>query len=178
MAGRSDGCWDRDVRDGLIGQAHCGVIGCLIEPAPGYNCDMKHTPQTRARAARLLREGKSYSRVERETGVNKSTLKRWKKDPDFLSLIHGRGVLTLGHVQVRAAEGDVLEQVPCEESRVWIGDGCVLGSLLVEGAMHLRAVFIATPERVQAVRGDVLALRGPSSSNVKRSAGFLSLRPK
>jgi hypothetical protein len=32
------------------------------------------------------------------------------------------------------------------------GDDSVLGSLLVEGATHLRAVFIITPERVQAVR--------------------------
>jgi hypothetical protein len=74
------------------------------------------------------------------------------KDPDFLGLIHGRGVLTLGHVQVRAAERDVLEQVPSEESRVWIGDGSVLGSLLVEGATHLRAAFITNPEDVLAVR--------------------------
>jgi hypothetical protein len=67
-------------------------------------------------------------------------------------LVHGRGLLTLGPVQVRAAENDVLEHAPCEESRVWLGDGCVLGSLLVEGASHLRAVFVTTPERVQAVR--------------------------
>jgi hypothetical protein len=61
-------------------------------------------------------------------------------------------VLTLGPVQVRAAESDVLEYAPCEESQVWLGDGAVLGSLLVAGATHLRAVFVTTPERVQAVR--------------------------
>jgi len=70
---------------------------------------------------------------------------------------------------VRAAERDVLEHVPSEESWVWIGDGSVLGSLLVEGATHLRAVFITTPEGVQAVR-DALeqkvfpALRGEPTS--------------
>src|SRR6266540_719821 len=74
------------------------------------------------------------------------------KDPGFLTLMHGRGVLTFGHVEVRAAEGDVLAQVPSEESWVWIGEDSVLGSLLVEGATHLRAVFITTPAGVQAVR--------------------------
>lgn len=113
---------------------------------------VKHTPQTRARAARLVREGKSNPQVASATKTSTATIKRWKKDPDFLSLIHGAAVLTFGHVQVRAAESDVLEHVPCEESWVWIGGGCVLGSLLVEGATHLRAVFIVTPERVQAVR--------------------------
>ena len=113
---------------------------------------MKHTPQTRARAARLVRERKSNSQVARATKTSTATIKRWKKDPDFLHMIDGRGVLTLGRVQVRAAESDVLEHVPCEESWVWIGDGCVLGSLLVEGATHLRAAFIMTRERVQAVR--------------------------
>jgi hypothetical protein len=92
------------------------------------------------------------AQVAKATNTSTATIKRWKKDPDFLSLIDGAGVLTFGHVQVRAVEGDVLEHVPCEESWVWIGDGCVLGSLLVEGATHLRAVFIMTPERVQAVR--------------------------
>ena len=113
---------------------------------------MKHTPHTRARAALLLRDGHSYSQVARATGTSKSTIKRWMKDPDFLTLMHGRGVLTLGHVEVRAAEGDVLAQVPSKESWVWIGDGSVLGSLLVEGATHLRAVFITTAAGVQAVR--------------------------
>jgi hypothetical protein len=113
---------------------------------------VKHTPQTRARAARLLREGKSNPQVARATKTSTATIKRWKKDPDFLNTMHGRGVLTLGHVRVQAAESDLLQQAPCEESWVWIGDGCVLGSLLVEGATHLRAAFITTPERVQAVR--------------------------
>ncbi len=112
----------------------------------------RHSPHTRAWVARLLREGNSYSRVERETDVNKSTIVRWMKEPEFLNLIHGRGVLTIGHVQIRAAESDVLQQAPSEESWVWIGEGSVLGSLLVEGATHLRAAFISTPERVQAVR--------------------------
>ncbi len=86
------------------------------------------------------------------TKTSKATIKRWKKDPDFLNMMQGRGLLTLGRVQVHAAESDVLEQVPCEESWLWIGDGSVLGSLLVDGATHLRAVFITAPERVQAVR--------------------------
>jgi transposase-like protein len=81
----------------------------------------RHSLHTRARVARLLREGKSYSRVERETGVNKSTIVRWMKEPDFLVLVSGQGVLTLGHVQVRAAGSDVLEQAPSEESWVWLG---------------------------------------------------------
>jgi hypothetical protein len=113
---------------------------------------VKHTPQTRARAARLLREGKSNSQVVKATKTSEATIKRWKKDPDFLNMMQGRGLLTLGSVQVHAAESDVLEQVPCEESWVWIGDGSVLGSLLVDGATHLRAVFVTAPERVQAVR--------------------------
>jgi hypothetical protein len=99
-----------------------------------------------------VRERKSNSHVARVTKTSTATIKRWKKDPDFLNMVHGRGVLTLGSVEIRAAEGDLLEHAPREESRVWIGDGCVLGSLLVEGATHLRAVFLTTPERVQAVR--------------------------
>jgi hypothetical protein len=98
---------------------------------------VKHTPQTRALAARLVREGKSNPQVVSATNTSLATIKRWKKDPDFLSLIHGAAVLTFGHVQIRAAESDVLEHVPYEESWVWIGDGYVLGSLLVEGATHL-----------------------------------------
>ena len=79
---------------------------------------MKHSPQTRARAARLFREGKSNPQVAKATKTSIATLKRWKKDPDFLHLLHGRGVLTLGPVEVRAAESDVLEHAPCEES--WV----------------------------------------------------------
>src|SRR3990172_2723921 len=90
--------------------------------------------------------------VAKATNTSIATLKRWKREPDFLSMIAGQGVLTLGHVQLRAPESDVLEHAPCEENWVWIGQGCVLGSLLVEGATHLRAVFLTTPERVQAVR--------------------------
>jgi hypothetical protein len=75
---------------------------------------VKHTPQTRARAARLVREGKSNPQVASATKTSTATIKRWKKDPDFLSLIHGAAVLTFGHVQIRAAESDVLEHVPCE----------------------------------------------------------------
>ena len=70
--------------------------------------------------------GKSNPQVASATKTSTATIKRWKKDPDFLSLIHGAAVLTFGHVQIRAAESDVLEHVPCEESWVWIGDGCVL----------------------------------------------------
>jgi hypothetical protein len=85
-------------------------------------------------------------------------------------MMHGRGVLTLGHVRVQAAESDVLRQVPCEESWVWIGDGSVLGSLLVEGATHLRAAFITAPERVQAVNFE------PARSTIRRKCPFGGLR--
>ena len=119
---------------------------------------MKHSPQTRARAARLVREGKSNPQVAKATKTSTATIKRWKKDPDFLNMLHGRGVLTLGPVQVRAVESNVLEHAPCEESWVWLGEDSVLGSLLVEGASHLRAVFLTTPERIQVVR-DALAQR-------------------
>ncbi len=56
--------------------------------------------------------------VAKATKTSTATIKRWKKDPDFLSMMHGRGVLTLGPVQVRAAERDVLEHAPCGES--WV----------------------------------------------------------
>jgi hypothetical protein len=45
----------------------------------------------------------------------------------------------------------------------------VLGSLLVEGASHLRAAFIATPERVQAVRHS-LEQRKPPVLSGERTA--------
>ena len=116
---------------------------------------MKHSVQTRAEAARLIREGKSYAQVATETGTSKATIKRWAKDPAFLNLIDGAGVLTLGHIEVRTAESDLLEQAPSTEGWVWIGEGTVVGSLLVEGAPHLRAVFLTSPERVQTVREEL-----------------------
>lgn len=112
----------RDPSGGRMTRLHDGLKGSV------YATEMSNMPRrisvhTRARVARLLREGRSYRQIDRETGVSKSTIVRWMKDPQFLALLHGRGVLTLGHVQVRTAEGDVLQQAPSEESWVWLGDG-------------------------------------------------------
>jgi hypothetical protein len=106
----------------------------------------------RARAAQAIREGKTHVEAARVAGVHVRTVFNWVKEPGFLDLVAGRGVITLGAVEIRTAAENVLADVAVEESWVWIGGGEVLGSLLVDEARHLRAVFVSTAERVEAVR--------------------------
>jgi hypothetical protein len=109
----------------------------------------------RARAARVIRDGGTYAQAAREAGVHVRTVFRWSKDPTFLELLAGSGVITLGPVRVRTSADAVLDDVPADESWVWIdcnGPPAVLGSLLVDDARHMRAVFVSVPDRVVAVR--------------------------
>jgi hypothetical protein len=109
----------------------------------------------RAQAARVIRDGGTYAQAAREARVHVRTVFRWSKDPMFLELVAGSGVITLGPVRVRTSADAVLHDVPAEESWVWIdcsGPPAVLGSLLVDEATHMRAAFVAAPDRVEAVR--------------------------
>src|SRR5712691_6060033 len=102
----------------------------------------------RARAAQAIREGKTHVEAARAAKVHVRTVFNWVKEPNFLDLVAGRGVITLGAVEIRTSAENVLADVPVEENWVWIGGGEVLGSLLVDEARHLRAVFVSTAERV------------------------------
>jgi hypothetical protein len=81
-------------------------------------------------------------------------------------MVHGQGVMSLGPLQVRVAHSDVVDDVPAEESWLWIDTSAVpapavLGSLLVESATHLRVAFISVPERAEAVRASLEEKRFP-----------------
>jgi transposase-like protein len=130
----------------------------------------KSQPRTsaykRALAARMIREGRSYAETARAAGVNKRTIARWMTEEWFLAMVHGQGVMSLGPVQVRAADSDVVHDLPAEESWLWIDTTAapapaVLGSLLVESATHLRVAFISTPERAEALRASLEQKRFP-----------------
>src|SRR5712691_3644295 len=108
------------------------VGGCLMARASAHQ---------RALAARSIRERKSYAQAAKIAGVSKWTVTQWMKDPGFLALVHGPGVITLGPATiVRAYETDVVD-LPVEESWVWIdsASNAVIGSLLVQDAHQLRA---------------------------------------
>ncbi len=116
----------------------------------------------RALAARSIRERKSYAQAAKIAGVSKWTVTQWMKDPGFLALVHGPGVITLGPATiVRAYETDVVD-LPVEESWVWIdsASNAVIGSLLVQDAHQLRAVFVS-PGRVASVREALAQKRLP-----------------
>ena len=116
----------------------------------------------RARAARLIREGKTYAEAGRAIGRDRRTITRWMEDESFLNMLHAHGVLSAGPLRVRAAVDDVLHDLPSEESWLWVSvpDASVLGSLVVEDATHLRVAFVP-PERVPFVRGELEQKRFP-----------------
>jgi hypothetical protein len=120
------------------------------------------SPYKRALAARMIRDGKSYTEAGRAIGRNRRTIGRWMGDESFLNMLHGHGVLTAGPLRVHAAVDDVLHDLPTEESWLWVSvpDASVLGSLVVDDATHLRVAFIP-PERVPFVRGELEQKRCP-----------------
>jgi hypothetical protein len=109
------------------------------------------SPQRRLKAARLVRQGTPVAAVERETGISQRTLWRWLQDDgDFLTLVHGAGTLQVGPVRIVADyDAPQVDDAP-DESQVWIADGDVIGSLHVEDARFLRAVFVTTADRARA----------------------------
>jgi hypothetical protein len=117
----------------------------------------KVSAHRRAKAARELRAGGSEPQAAAAAGVRVRTIARWKKEPDFLALLHSRGVLQAGPIKLVANDADALDDVETDESVVWIATGGnpeVLGSLVVSEATHCRAVFVA-PNDVPAVRADL-----------------------
>jgi hypothetical protein len=129
------------------------------------------SPQKRLKAARLIRQDTPVAAVHRETGISERTLWRWlREDEDFIMLVHGAGTLQVGPVRIVADhDAPLLDQAP-DESIVWIararenGEPEVLGSVHVEGASHLRAVFVAD---VQCARDELAAGRLPYDPEAK-----------
>jgi Terminase RNaseH-like domain/Homeodomain-like domain len=110
------------------------------------------SPQRRLKAARLVRQGTPVAAVERETGISKRTLWRWlQDDDDFLTLVHGAGTIQVGPVRL-AADHDApqLEDLP-DDSLLWIDRQAeeVIGSVHVDDARFLRAVFPSDPQRTR-----------------------------
>jgi hypothetical protein len=124
-------------------------------------------PHKRLAAARLLRQGKSFNATQRETGIHAETLSRWMKtDPDFLLLVHGQGTIQVGPVRIAADhDAPLLTDVP-DESLVWIARDTpeVLGSVAVQDATHLRAVFVTN---VEHAREELQAGRMPYDPDAK-----------
>jgi hypothetical protein len=110
------------------------------------------TPHKRRKAAALLRQGRSYRQVQRETGIHPNTLTRWmKNDDDFLLLVRGKGVLQVGPIRLQVDYDAPKLDDPGEASVVWIDRATeqVLGSVAVHDATHLRAVFVSDAERTR-----------------------------
>ena len=85
-------------------------------------------------------------------------------------LLHGAGTLQVGPVRIVADhDAPLLDQAP-DESIVWIarasenGEPEVLGSVHVEGASHLRAVFVTD---LQRARDELAAGRLPYDPEAK-----------
>ncbi|MFI6295149.1 helix-turn-helix domain-containing protein [Nonomuraea sp. NPDC050790] len=79
-----------------------------------------YSPAVRARALLLLDQGLSLSEVSRRTGVNRSTLRTWRQDPDRTSPMTG--------VCARCVEPPRLPE-PCDAYAyllgLYLGDGCL-----------------------------------------------------
>jgi hypothetical protein len=132
------------------------------------------SPRKRTHAARLIRQGKSYPQVAKETGIGEATIARWmsptRGDPDFLSLVRGAGVLQVGPVRLQVDhDAPLLDEAP-DESLVWItrtgteGKPEVLGSVAVQDARILRAVFVTDAQRA---RDELAAGRIPHDPDAK-----------
>jgi len=129
------------------------------------------SPQKRLKAARLIRQDTPVAAVHRQTGISERTLWRWlREDDEFIMLLHGAGTLQVGPVRIVADhDAPLLDQAP-DESIVWIarasehGEPEVLGSVHVEGASHLRAVFVTD---LQRAREELAAGRLPYDPEAK-----------
>jgi hypothetical protein len=119
------------------------------------------SPHKRLKAARLIRQGMPTPSVERETGISKRTLFRWlRDDPDFLTLVHGQGTLQVGPIRIVADHDAPTLDDAGDESLVWIDrpTATVIGSVAVQDATHLRAIFVTD---VQRARDELAAGRMP-----------------
>jgi hypothetical protein len=135
------------------------------------------SPRKRTQAARLIRKDNSYPEVSRITGISQSTLERWMSpthgDAEFLMLVNGAGTLQVGPVRLQADhDAPLLDDVP-DESLVWVarcgegGEPEVLGSVHVDGASHLRCVFVTDESRA---RSELAAGRLPHDPEAKTFA--------
>jgi len=122
------------------------------------------SPERRARAARVLRDGGTRPQAAKAARSTERSIYRWLQEEDFLLLLRGRGVFQSGAIRIEASEEDVVEETLADSSWVWVsvGEGGpeVLGSLVVEDATLLRVAFVPRA-RVEAVRSEIEAHRFP-----------------
>jgi hypothetical protein len=123
-----------------------------------------YSPAKKAKAARCFREGMSLSKTSKQCGVPERTLSRWKVDPDFMLLLHSRGVLQVG---APSNEGDQDAGIddPGDMSMLWVHDAEILGALQArDDAGQLlplcRIVFVPTDE-VTHVQDEIAQHRFP-----------------
>lgn len=113
----------------------------------------------------------SYVGIERETGINESTIRRWvKRDPEWMLLVRGQGVLQVGPVKLQVDHNAPTFDDVGDESLAWVApslpasesapDQRVLGSIAVENAEQLKVVLVPA-DRVQKVRDELAAGRIP-----------------
>lgn len=129
------------------------------------------SPVRRARAARVLRAGGSWQAAADAAKCDKRTIGRLLKQPDFLNLTQGRGILQAGPLRIVADDSATLDDTDATESVVWIAttpEPEVLGSLVVADATHCRAVFV-TPKQADAVRRELEERRFPLVPDAKQA---------
>ena len=118
----------------------------------------------RARAARVLRNLGTWQQAADAAGLeSKRTIGRWLKEPDFINLLHARGIMVAGPLRITADDSATLEDVDTDESVVWIATAdapAVLGSVVVSDASFLRLVFVPADD-VAGVQADIEAKRFP-----------------
>jgi hypothetical protein len=126
----------------------------------------------RARAARVLRNGGTWQRAADAAQLeSKRTIGRWLKEPDFINLLHARGIMVAGPLRITADDSATLEEVETNESVAWIATAetpAVLGSLVVSDATFLRLVFVAADD-VARVQADIGAKRFPLVPEARRA---------
>jgi Terminase RNaseH-like domain len=130
-----------------------------------------HSPAKKAAAARCFREGKSLAVTSKATGIPLRTLSNWKRDPDFMMLLHSRGVLQSGPLQATASDDAAIDDVG-DDSIMWLDpDANVLGTLAVrddkgELAPMCRVVFVRNAD-CDEVRHALDEHRFPETQNAR-----------
>jgi hypothetical protein len=107
------------------------------------------SPVRRARAARVLRAGGSWQAAADAAKCDKRTIGRLLKQPDFLNLTQGRGILQAGPLRIVADDSATLDDTDATESVVWIATtytrGTLNGSRGVRGTCEGGARVVGLP---------------------------------
>ena len=106
--------------------------------------------------------------------VAEGTIGRWLKEPEFINLLHARGIMVAGPLRITADDSATLEEVETNESVAWIATAetpAVLGSLVVSDASFLRLVFVSADD-VARVQADIEAKRFPLVPEARRATSW------